>query len=162
MQQTQQTKQNPVLFLDIDGVLNIEAGDTPTYMTTGRHMELHLIDIFNMFLDEYPIDIVISSSWRDDMEDLQRQLKKNGFRHWGRVIGATSYNFDTRGKVILEYLRKNNIENYIVLDDFPEAITCEPDIDQTRVVVTSRYTGLSEANILTMKWLLDDLVRQGM
>jgi hypothetical protein len=110
------------IFLDIDGVLNIVNGKNgikdSTYFRIGEHIEPSLMKNFNEFLDKNDsISIVISSSWRDDMEDLYYVLDKNNFKHLNKIVGHTSLNFEFRGEQIEDYLVKNNIDNYVIIDD---------------------------------------------
>lgn len=145
-------------FLDMDGVFNICAGPKPTFWVTGLHFEKHLVERLNIFLDTIKnpeFQIVISSTWRDDMEDLQKQLEKVGFRHWNKVIGKTSYNFEmkpnNRGLQILEYINDNNIEKYIIIDDYIDNITNAVELDKDRIIETSSYYGISVEDIEKIK-----------
>lgn len=109
-----------VVFLDIDGVLNKipEKISESIFFREGEHMESSLIENFNLLFEQRDIKIVISSSWREDMDDLRFNLEKNGFKFWNKVIGRTSFNKLYRGELILEYLNENkNIQKYLVIDD---------------------------------------------
>ncbi len=141
---------NNILFLDIDGVLNVYAGTAKdlTYFRLGQHMEPSLVERFNEFLNEnVHVNIVISSSWRDDMDDLQRQLEKAGFAHWKRVVGKTSYCTGERGGQIGEYISLHNVENYAIVDDYTDNILTNHRLDTKRVVLANAYTGISVANV---------------
>jgi hypothetical protein len=113
-----------IIFLDVDGVLNIVSGingfKDSTYYRTGKHMEKDIIENFNIFLEKnINIKIVISSSWRSDMKDLKENLELSGFKFWERVIGNTPINSKYRGEQILEFINNNkfNISKYLVIDD---------------------------------------------
>ena len=111
-----------IIFLDVDGVLNIMS---PSYTTSYfrpdgsvKYMDEHLVYRLNYLIEKTDTNIVISSSWRLDMEDLKEQLELSGFKYWDKVIGATDYNEKHRGEQIIDYLSDyNNISNYVVLED---------------------------------------------
>lgn len=109
-----------VIFLDIDGVLNMYGASYRTFMKPlGQHIEPHLINRLNYILEKVEdLKIVISSSWRSNMEDLEKQMKEQGFKHWERVIGKTIHDkTGFRGIEILEWFVKNTAEKYLVIDD---------------------------------------------
>ena len=139
-----------ILFLDIDGVLNINAG-TPkdlTFFRTQNHMETHLVQRFNNYLNQNEVKIIISSSWRDDMDDLQKQLERVGFKHWDRVVGRTGFsNSKSRGKLIAEVIESRDIKEYAIIDDYVNAIIDCECVDSTRIVQTSPYYGISVDNV---------------
>lgn len=110
------TEKKHFLFLDIDGVLNIQSKSYTTSMKRKNLIEPHLVDRLNYLcektskdkLGHNPLDIVISSSWRKHMEELQKQLEKSGFEYWHRVIGhtTTSPNIFHRGEQIWHWLKQ--------------------------------------------------------
>lgn len=142
-----------VIFLDIDGVLN----KNNTYMKSGLFMEPELVKRFNELLEELSdVKIVISSSWRDDMDDLQSQLQLNGFKYWNRVIGKTHKENLYRGEQILAYLKYHkNIENYLVVDDSMIDIHGEKDefkfIKKEFCLEINANIGLSKINCKYIK-----------
>lgn len=99
----------------------------------GQHIEPHLAQRLNYICEKLvELRIVISSSWRNDMEDLEKQLTEQGFKHWGRVIGKTPKAYrehldytkpakiflDHRGDQIQNWLEENQYRNkYLVIDD---------------------------------------------
>lgn len=107
-----------VLFLDIDGVLNMFGNSYRTFMKPyGQHIEPHIVQRLNYVMESVPeLSIVISSSWRLNMEDLQKQLMEQGFKHWERVIGHTP-SLDARGQEIIAWMVGKEIQRYLVLDD---------------------------------------------
>lgn len=111
---------NKILFLDIDGVLNMYGASCRTFMKPyGQHIEPHLVNRLNYILEKVKdLKIVISSSWRNDMKDLENQMKKQGFKFWDRVIGKTIHDKNGfRGLEILEWFVKNTAEKYLIIDD---------------------------------------------
>ncbi len=112
-----------VIFLDIDGVLNIFS---PSYSTnyyrpdgSVQWMDEHLVIRLNYLIDRTGASIVISSSWRSDMDDLKKQLLVSGFKHWDAVVGKTPIFMNgRRGDEIQSYLDHHpEIKTFVVLDD---------------------------------------------
>lgn len=149
---------NKIIFLDIDGVLNIFAGPNATFRNApeGEHIEKHLVERLNFILKEIPdIKIVISSSWRDDMEDLKIQLERAGFEYWDRVISKTiqpipiaygGYAFEYRGHQIQQWLEENEFYGkYLVIDDYTIEICGEycSSIPKENVIETNPETGIT-------------------
>lgn len=126
-----------VIFLDIDGVLNMYGSSSRTFMKPyGQHIEPHLVQRLNYIVEQTKCKIVISSSWRSDMEDLEKQLKEQGFKYWTEVVGKTckptekepnmpyprtneNYLYNHRGEQINKWLKDTSfaIKNYVVIDD---------------------------------------------
>lgn len=108
-----------VIFLDIDGVLNMYGVSSRTFMKPyGQHIEPHLVCRLNYICEQVKdLKIVISSSWRMQMEDLQKQLEEQGFKYWDRVIGKTPF-IEWRGNEIQSWIDTNNFKGkYLVIDD---------------------------------------------
>ena len=115
---------NKVIFLDLDGVLNVEDGIHSTFFKyKDLYFEPELVERFNSLIERLPenVKIVISSSWRTDMEDLEECLKDAGFLHWDRVIGKTpSIKSGSRFNEIIKYLELNKkVKRFIIIDDYP-------------------------------------------
>lgn len=71
-----------LIFLDIDGVLNMYGSSSRTFMKPyGQHIERHLVDRLNYICKNVKdLKIVISSSWRNDMKDLKKTIRKTRFQ----------------------------------------------------------------------------------
>jgi len=107
-----------IIFLDIDGVLNIYSGINNTYIKYGSHFGKEHINLLNdLFNKNSDIYIVISSSWRDDMEDLIYLLNEANFKYTNRIIGNTALNNKFRGEQIQDYINEHNIKLFCILDD---------------------------------------------
>lgn len=144
-----------VIFLDIDGVLNITAGPEPTWKKQTYHIEEELVEMLNMFLvDNLDIMIVVSSSWRDDMDDLKRQLEHQGFEYWNNIIGHTMLEGDFRGLQVATYMEENSISNYVILDDM---YYTHEDIDPKRFIKTNPYTGITDEDIKLIGEILNEV-----
>lgn len=109
-----------VIFLDIDGVLNLCYEGRDEY---GSLFHPHLVDNLKRLIDETGAKIVISSTWRFSGLVIMREMwDKRGLP--GEVIGITP-NFMRkygttlcRGKEIDSYLEENkDITSYVILDD---------------------------------------------
>lgn len=116
-----------VIFLDFDGVLNIINGNNSTYMKQELHFEKDLIDNLNLLMESVPkLKIVISSSWRLDLEDALNQIALCGFKYNDRIIGSTPVFNESSIKTRLAEIRtwlkvnesysKTKIE-YLIIDD---------------------------------------------
>lgn len=109
-----------VIFLDIDGVLNL---CYPAHDQYGQIFHPHFVDNLKYIIEETNAKIVISSTWR--FSSLQNMLDMWKDRNLpGEVIGITpnftmKYNTTLcRGKEIDAYLSQNkDIEKYVILDD---------------------------------------------
>ena len=119
-----------VLFVDIDGVLRNEAFFKENmFETVADHTDglfkFHKasVDNLNHITEKTGAKLVISSSWRLSREtnELDNLFKYNGFK--GEVIGVTPVYLETythaipRGKEISDWLAKNPVENYCIIDD---------------------------------------------
>ena len=113
-----------VIFLDIDGVLNIYPQGHDDF---GGIFHPHFIENLKQIIKKTKAKIVISSTWRHSGLDNMKKMWK--FRNLpGDIIGVTPdlyYRDDNgrsispkRGDEIQLYLDKNkDIVNYIILDD---------------------------------------------
>jgi hypothetical protein len=103
-----------VIFLDIDGVLNVISQGHDKY---GAIFHYHFIENLEKIIIKTNAKIVISSTWRSSgLKQMQSMWKD---RHLaGDVIGITPYRDDRhRGKEIQEYIDVNNIDKYVIIDD---------------------------------------------
>ena len=108
------------IFLDIDGVLKpaLDSSDGPHGLNT------NCLDRFNQLAEELNAQVVISSDWRHSLTLPEfNELLNN------RVIGKTGYiphagggRLGNRFMEIHEYCLKNNITDYIVIDDTPNEL----------------------------------------
>jgi len=167
-----------ILFLDIDGVVNIQSPSYNTFMKPyGNHIEPHLAIRLNYLIEKSQANIVISSSWRGDMKDLKIQLEGGGFTHWDKVLGCTIQGpvhgihnvpddrmiiqqgtgikfLNFRGDEIQHWLdnTKEDIESYVVIDDEISDIhgrKCTT-IPLDRVQRTNSHEGLSHQDVLNI------------
>lgn len=112
-----------IIFLDIDGVLNVIGQGRDEF---GQLFHKHFEDNLKYIIDSTNAKIVISSSWRcSGLKVMQDMWKKRNLA--GEVIGITPYvnvnnslafNERTeRGLEIQSHIDDNNIVDYVILDD---------------------------------------------
>jgi len=120
-------KEQKYLFLDIDGVMN----SFNDYNVTGEEfldkindisfvISKKQIDLLNQIIEKYNPKIVLSSYWRTryPIEKINKIFKENGSKC--AVIAKTDEKGEEhkdRWEQIKRFIDKNNIENYIILDD---------------------------------------------
>jgi hypothetical protein len=124
-------KEKPIIFLDIDGVL---ATVTQYNLSTSskswlRNYDVYPFDkkcvkVFNEILEKTDADIIISSDWRNyfSMDELCDIFTINGVIK--TPVGSTpiyptsmSNLCKNRSGEILEYVKENNITNWVAIDD---------------------------------------------
>jgi hypothetical protein len=111
-----------VIFLDIDGVLNVISQGRDDF---GSIFHPHLIENLKTITDQTGAKIVISSSWRSNgLTGFQEMWKHRNYP--GEIIGLTPYlRFERsfqqmpRGCEIKEWLEEHHglIESYVIIDD---------------------------------------------
>lgn len=103
-----------VIFLDIDGVLNVCYQKRDDY---GQEFHPEFVENLRRIVEETGAHIVISSTWRMSGLDVMREMwTKRGLP--GEVIGITPVlRTRHRGDEIQEWLRLNTVETYVILDD---------------------------------------------
>lgn len=117
---------NKVIFLDIDGVLNVIPQGRDKY---GATFHEHFVNNLKLVINETNVDIVISSTWRmSGLEVMINMWNDRGLP--GKVVGITKtadklvelgitpyYDLVSRGDEIELYIKENNITNYCIIDD---------------------------------------------
>ena len=110
-----------VIFLDIDGVLNVIPQGHDRW---GAIFHPHLVDNLKRIIDITGAKIVISSTWRmgNELPGMRELWSDRGLP--GEVIGITPnfmYKYGTtlcRGKEIDAYLEEHpEVEKYVIIDD---------------------------------------------
>jgi hypothetical protein len=125
-----------IIFLDIDGVLATDK-EFMTNRTNFRKKypemnELKVpypwnkgaVEVFNEILDVTDAEIVLSSDWKLhwDIDDLKKIFEWNGVKK--RPIAVTNNEYTSisnltmnRAAEIGDYVRDNDLKNYVVIDD---------------------------------------------
>ena len=155
---------HPVLFLDIDGVLNTDRFLDSLPKTKLLHMaDVHTlpenidrvhVPRLNTITRSVDAHIVVSSTWRMGMTvtDLQTALRRVGVE--ARVIGSTPFlAYKPRGEEIHAWLRDNgrSIDPFVILDDTDEMGDLRPWLVKTHMT-----TGLTDGHVpMAIKILRD-------
>ncbi|MCP6727302.1 MAG: HAD domain-containing protein [Patescibacteria group bacterium] len=111
-----------VIFLDIDGVLN--AIDTKERWQGFIGMNPVLVDRFNRLVEDTSAEVVLSSTWRH-ASNWRETMKKNGLnmKFLDRTIRMPG---KIRGLEIKEWLDRNEVEKYVILDDDTDMLPDQP------------------------------------
>ena len=149
-----------VIFLDVDGVLNIMSNSYRTFMKPyGQHIEPHLVQRLNYLMEVTDARVVVSSSWRLHMDDLEGQMVTQGFKYWDRVIGKTRYGQGYRGEQIRDWISDNDYDGkYVVLEDEPSDVCgnkCRA-INAMYVVHVDMNEGLTQNDVDRAIGILED------
>lgn len=138
------------IFLDIDGVLNHQRWyeyyweNKLQHTDTDYDIDFRAVERINCLVEETGAEIVISSSWRLDMDNTVSRLKHAGLKctPTKRIEGCEfGDNSPIRGELIADFLHDNPCDNYVIIDD---------DGDMTdeqkngHFVQTSEWTGFDE------------------
>ena len=142
-----------ILFLDIDGVLNILSESYRTLMRENKEtqIEKHLVERLEYIIQETQALIVVSSSWRYNMTRLKRELNKCEFKFLHHIVDHTPYLQSHRGAQIKQWLTKHSdiVDAYCVLDDEIIDICGEycDVIPHSNVVHVDSKEGLSQTDV---------------
>lgn len=138
----------PLIFLDIDGVLNGHAFDAAAMSCS---FEPQCVMLFNRLLADADAEVVISSSWRYmitggamTLRGFEYLLRTHHLAVSGRLVGHTVRDeaVPTRGGQISEWLSRDPRDRYVVLDDLDLGITAAGH----PLVLTDGSVGLTEAD----------------
>lgn len=138
-----------VLFLDIDGVLNNEKtkerlGPEAGIFANFIGIDKRLLKLFQDWLADKPIEVVISSSWRTD-ERMLKVLADHGLR-WLDITPNRGY----RGREIEEWLKGKHVARYAILDDIQQFYGHQ----YRHFVQTSYIHGLRPKNLKKLEAIL--------
>lgn len=145
----------PVLFLDIDGVLNsTRFFKSPAYRRLGSHLDdldPEPCALLNGLLQDTKALVVLSSSWRIffSTTEISQLLAKRGCHV--SFIGVTPRSSDGyRGKEIKSWLKENPVvQRFAIVDDSDDM---KPYM--RRLVRTSCEDGLQEHHLPKLRKLL--------
>lgn len=158
-----------ILFLDIDGVLNIQSNSYVTAMHRDNLLEPHLVARLNYLCEkvqdsdgEECLEIVISSSWRNDMLELEEVLKEAGFKHWKKVIGktTTSPNLTKRGQQILHWTNEETNRVWFMPDNSYTIHIIDDEMHDIRDFFNTQHLYGTDSSIgITDKIIQDILIK---
>lgn len=167
------TNQLPIIFLDIDGVLNHELFfrglSSPKPRLKDRpysEIDPNSMDYLNSIIDLTGAKIVISSSWRlfHSVDELREIFKKCGFHKDGEIIGATENlrsEYCFRGNEIFKWIKSNEkligvpdheYKRYVILDDDSDMLFWQKD----NYLKVDQYCGLTP----TVAWKTGKILNQ--
>lgn len=118
------------LFLDFDGVINVfidPDNENAEKIMKQRAAEFDFADRdcvkrLDDLLRDYPIDVVISSSWRwNGLDYCIDYLKKAGLQETDKIIGSTKIEYNVpRQQEIADYLLEHpDFSGFLIFDDIP-------------------------------------------
>ena len=146
-----------VIFLDIDGVLNTPSSESRCGEYIGIDDEK--VEKLKKIVEKTKTEIVLISTWKkywrkeEKLKPLQdysanyldEKLAKQGLKAIDKTKDKANGRYLSRGEGILEYVYRNNVENYIILDD------CQFDYDgcdlTDNYIKTNQIEGLSEQQV---------------
>lgn len=151
-----------VIFLDIDGVINIIREDSG-FDEYGQLFNQRCVDNLKKIIDSTNAQIVISSTWKDSGLTIMKEMWD--YRELpGNVIDITPsaqevveagieefYDLVSRGSEISLWISKNNFKGkYIILDDVRDFTT-----DQLpHFIKTNADIGISDTDVIKSVYLL--------
>ena len=148
-----------VLFLDIDGVLNVQSVTyySHSWKVLGHDpIEPHLMTRLEFIMERVPDSvIVVTSSW--GMKKLIRKLTKARFKYLDRIVDSTPRDVQPRANQIQAWMDENKLGRYIIIEDelglerevFPSHTLIDVDMDE----------GLSNKNTIDSVIALNDLTK---
>ena len=103
-----------IIFLDIDGVLNVYPQGRDKY---GSTFHTHFEDNLHELIEKTGAEIVISSTWRySGLKVMQNMWRDRGLA--GKVIDITCRVPEgVRGDEIEDWLQNNQVDSYVIIDD---------------------------------------------
>lgn len=134
----------PVIFLDVDGVLNNHAS-----LAQHCHLLPEKVLLLRILCDLTDAKIVISSAWRSFMRENEERglcpfrfaMHKAGFPT-GRILGRTTDGYQARGTEVNEWLMEHKPQRWVIIDD--EAFNfMEDEVQAQRFVQTDGAVGLT-------------------
>lgn len=146
-----------VIFLDIDGVLNTPSSESRCGEYIG--IDDDKVERLKKIVDKTKAEIVLISTWKkywrkeEKLKPLQdysanyldEKLAKQGLKATDKTKDKSDGRYLSRGEGILEYVYRNNVENYVILDD------CQFDYDGCDLtgnfIKTNQTEGLTDTHI---------------
>lgn len=137
-----------VLFLDIDGVLNNEA--TKERCSQGRFkgfigLDKRLLGLYLDWIKDKPIEVVISSTWRLDQDQLA-EMANHGIK-WRDVTANLGY----RGREVQAWISQHMPDKFAILDDIQQFYAWQ----LPHFIQTSYIHGLRPKNLKKVEAILN-------
>lgn len=142
---------NPIVFLDFDGVLNTEQYQArltmdgkPTKDMWGPLFDPLAVENLRQILDAIDARIVISSSWRyaHSLGSLRMMWEERGLPREILDTLACGATYISRGEEIEYWLERNERPDYVIIDDLDDFSLAQRD----HYVETNPIVGITEAD----------------
>lgn len=155
------------IFLDIDGVLYdwnfiIKNGDKKS--GTIKNFNPKSIEALNFLIEKlqytYNVEIVITSTWRINMQKTIEILLNNGLNKTIKINSTEISNYpQNRELEILNYLQNNSCKNFVIIDD--EMFDFDKYFNKNHIIKTNIFN-LSLNKEMVLKYLknLDNIENQ--
>lgn len=142
---------NPLIFLDIDGVLNDKSFN---HLAQSNTIDRDKIRNINLLLEYTNAQVVISSAWRYmvhegamTLDGFAYMMRTHGLDHQA-IVGVTRKDKtidELRQHQIIDYLREHygyfwNYPPFIIIDDLKKE-ECFPDVHEENFVQTKSNIG---------------------
>jgi hypothetical protein len=143
-----------IIFLDIDGVLRTHKSDLENSILLNQEIPIRVYDrkfdskaVSNInYITHYTnAKIVVSSTWRNNftLQELKQIFKDRGITT--DIIDKTEIGL-TRGEEIREWLDRNEVTNYVVIDDQVKDIINW--VDNRRVIHVNPQEGFTSDELV--------------
>ena len=141
---------NFYIFLDIDGVLYdwdfiIKQTDAKKIKRGGliETFKPESIEALNYLIEQlgkrYNVQLVISSTWRLDLQYCEKVLKENGLRFDKAIERTPIYEPKLRGNQILDYLVDKENYKFVIIDD--EMFNFKEFFTKDKIIKTEMLNG---------------------
>jgi hypothetical protein len=154
------------IFLDIDGVLVTykqyvmnkkkfqDKNPIAKELNISYPFDPKCVKIFNEILDETGANIVLSSDWKElfNLKELDKIFKFNGVNKSPidvTISELASFGNQTMNRAfqIGEYVTRNNITNYVVIDDLNVGKYMVITNEENKFVLTNDFEGIKQLSI---------------
>ncbi len=137
------------IFFDVDGVLNTKNDWQYKYVINPACIKA-FAELVHTLSKTMPVQLIICSTWRagisknnedsKQMQNLQKALSEYNLK----ISGSTPVSNKGRQAEIEYFIRRNNIQEYIVIDDDPSLFE-KPE--SLMLYIPDYHTGLTKADI---------------
>ena len=143
-----QTKKSIYVFLDVDGVLNKKSDWVNKFYIRDDCVQV-LSDLLESINNQWIPYVVLCSTWRAgagvNNEAPQYTTLKNSLKQYGiQIYDTTPLSNKGRQAEIEYYIRRNNVDDYIVIDDDPSLFEFP---DRIKLYTPDYKTGLIDSDI---------------